>query len=107
MHKTHAQYEKYLDKNYTRNKILKSAVIFAAGMGLGLLASYVFSAPRDEVKISQLAPRQLEQIVYRMNPEQKARVVQHIAAEDQLSEKGAYSARVLFLESYLRQKEGE
>jgi hypothetical protein len=82
-------------------------VIFAAGMGLGLLASYVFSAPKEEVKISQLTPTQLEQIVYNMKPEQKARVVQNIATEDQLSEKGAYSARVLFLESYLRQKEGE
>lgn len=107
MHKAYAQYEKYLNKNFTRNKVIKSVVIFAAGMGLGLLASYVFSAPKEEVKISQLTPTQLEQIVYNMKPEQKARVVQNIATEDQLSEKGAYSARVLFLESYLRQKEGE
>jgi len=107
MHKTHAQYEKYLNKNHTKKKIIKSAVIFAAGMGLGLLASYVFSGPKDEVKVSQLTPTQLEQVVYKMDSEQKAKVVHNIATEDHLNARGAYSARVLFLESYLRQKEDE
>ena len=105
MHESYAQYEKYLNKNWVRNKVIKSAVIFAAGMGLGLLASYVFSASREEVQASKLNPAQLEQIVYNLNPEQKAKIVANIAAEDQLNAKGAYSARVLFLESYLRQKE--
>jgi len=90
----------YIEETSLKKKIFQAAVAFAAGAGLVTLLS---TCSGSKEATPNTPPKQLEQAILQLAPQERARVVYNIAKEDGLDKKNAYSARVWFLESQLRQ----
>ena len=94
----------YIEETSLKKKIFQAAIAFAAGAGLVTLLS---TCSGSKEAVPNTPPKQLEQAILQLAPQERARVVYNIANEDALDRKNAYSARVWFLESQLRQTQKE
>lgn len=111
-----------------KKKVLGKVLTFvisaaAAGIGCGIyncafrdiqkasekVLAYVDTGQIQKLVLTSKNPQeQLEQIIAQLAPEQRqemmARVVYNAAKNDELNEKGAYSAALMLFQSYQRQK---
>ena len=92
--------ETYIEETSTKKKLIRAAIAFAAGAGLVTMLS---TCSGSKEAVTNTPPKQLEQAIMQLAPSEQARVVYNIAKEDKLDRENAYSARVWFLESQLRQ----
>ncbi|MBW2986680.1 hypothetical protein KY333_04900 [Candidatus Woesearchaeota archaeon] len=93
--------EKYIEETSLKKKLIQAAAAFAAGAGLMTMLS---TCSGSKEAATNTPPKQLEQAIMQLAPQERARVVYNVAKHDMLDEENSYSARAWFLESQIRQE---